>query len=72
MKPRIGWDEGFDEASRRAAASTLAVARRRGLVDVGAIDGDAQSAVAGHLDRRADLDHRVERDERGRAADDCQ
>jgi methylated-DNA-[protein]-cysteine S-methyltransferase len=35
MKPRIGWDEGFEEASRRAAASTLAVARRRGLVDVG-------------------------------------
>ena len=35
MKPRIGWDEGFEEASRRAAASTLSVARRRGLVDVG-------------------------------------
>ena len=30
MKPRIGWDEGFEEASRRAAASTLALARRRG------------------------------------------
>ena len=35
MKPRVGWDEGFEEASRRAAATTLEVARRRGLVDIG-------------------------------------
>ena len=35
MRPHPGWDEGFEEASRRAAASTLEVARRRGLVDIG-------------------------------------
>ena len=35
MRPRVGWDQGFEEASRRAAAITLEVARRRGLVDVG-------------------------------------
>jgi methylated-DNA-[protein]-cysteine S-methyltransferase len=35
MRPRAGWDEGFEEASRRAAASTVAMAGRRGLVDVG-------------------------------------
>ena len=41
MRPQLGWDEGvgwdeeFEEASRRAAASTLEVARRRGLVDIG-------------------------------------
>lgn len=35
MKPKPGWDEGFDEAARRAAEATLVAARRRGLVDVG-------------------------------------
>ena len=35
MKPQAGWDEGFEEASRRAAAATLETARRRGLVDIG-------------------------------------
>lgn len=35
MKPQTGWDEGLEEASRRAAATTLEVARRRGLVDIG-------------------------------------
>ena len=35
MRPRIGWDDGFEEASHRAAVSTLELARRRGLVDVG-------------------------------------
>ena len=37
---RVGWDmegpdEGFEEVSRRAAASTIAAARARGMVDVG-------------------------------------
>jgi len=35
MKPQTGWDEWLEEASRRAAATTLEVARRRGLVDIG-------------------------------------
>lgn len=35
MKPRVGWDEGLEEASRRAAAATVETARRRGLVDIG-------------------------------------
>ena len=30
-----GWDEGLEEASRRAAESTVTAARSRGLVDVG-------------------------------------
>lgn len=35
MRPADGWDQGIEEASRRAAGSVLASARRRGLVDVG-------------------------------------
>ena len=35
MKVEKGWDDGFEEASRRAAVATVAVARSRGLVDVG-------------------------------------
>jgi methylated-DNA-[protein]-cysteine S-methyltransferase len=34
MKPRLDRDDALEEASRRAAESTIAVARRRGLVDV--------------------------------------
>ena len=30
-----GWDDGLEEASRRAAEGTVAVARSRGLIDVG-------------------------------------
>lgn len=35
MRPANGWDQGIEEASRRAAGSVLASARKRGLVDVG-------------------------------------
>ena len=35
MRPANGWDQGIEEASRRAAGSLLASARKRGLVDVG-------------------------------------
>lgn len=35
MRPANGWDQGIEEASRRAAGSVLTSARKRGLVDVG-------------------------------------
>ena len=35
MKLAKGWDDGFEDASRRAAETTVTAARSRGLVDVG-------------------------------------